>query len=237
MKSPPKKSKNNIFNYLDILIALGQLGGGRRLVTCTTSELGKSIGISQQSTSRKLVELENMNLIVRNYSQRGNSIKITPEGIASLEQVFTDLWMILTTSAREISEKIILRGKVITGMAEGAYYMGQKAYQEQFSMILDFKPFPGTLNLQILDEITIRNFERLLRLPAKFISGFKDGDRVFGKVFIWPTFILINNERIPAAIVRPERTHHINQIELIAPDHIKKKYGVKDGDELEIILE
>ncbi len=237
MDSPSKRSKNNIFNYLDILIALGKLGGGRRLVTCTTSELGKSIGISQQSTSRKLVEMENMNLIVRNYSQRGNSIKITPEGIASLEQVFTDLWMILTTSGREVSEKMILRGKVITGMAEGAYYMGQKAYQDQFSMILDFIPFPGTLNLQILDEITIRNFERLLRVPAKFISGFKDGDRVFGKVFIWPTFILLNNEKIPAAIVRPERTHHINQIELISPDHIKKKYGVKDGDELEIILE
>lgn len=237
MNSPSKRSKNNIFNYLDILIALGKLGGGRRLVTCTTSELGKSIGISQQSTSRKLVEMENMNLIVRNYSQRGNSIKITPEGIASLEQVFTDLWMILTTSGREVSEKMILRGKVITGMAEGAYYMGQKAYQDQFSMILDFIPFPGTLNLQILDEITIRNFERLLRVPAKFISGFKDGDRVFGKVFIWPTFILLNNEKIPAAIVRPERTHHINQIELISPDHIKKKYGVKDGDELEIILE
>ncbi len=237
MSTVPKRSKNNIFTYLDILIALGKMGGGRRLVTCTTSELGSSIGISQQSTSRKLVEMENMNLIVRKYSQRGNSIKITPEGIASLEQVFTELWMILTTSGREISEKIVLRGKVITGMAEGAYYMGQKAYQDQFSMILDFTPFPGTLNLQILDEDTIQNFERLLRLPGKFISGFKDGDRVFGKVFIWPTFILLNGKKIPAAIVRPERTHHTNQIELISPDHIKEKYGVKDGDELEIILE
>ena len=237
MSNTTKRTKNSLFNYLDLLITLGKMGGGRRLVTCTTSELGNSIGMSQQSTSRKLVEMENMNLIVRNYSQRGNSIKITPEGIGNLEQVFTDLWMILTTSGRTVSEKIMLRGKVITGMAEGAYYMGQKAYQDQFSMILDFIPFPGTLNLQILDEVTIRNFERILRLPAKFISGFKNGDRVFGKVFIWPTFILLKDKKIPAAIVRPERTHHSNQIELISPDHIKKKYGVKDGDELEIILE
>ncbi|MHA2156505.1 MAG: DUF120 domain-containing protein [Candidatus Hodarchaeales archaeon] len=237
MNSTPKQTKSSLFSYLDILITLGKMGGGRRLVTCTTSELGESIGISQQSTSRKLVEMENRNLIVRNYSQRGNSIKITPEGIANLEQVFTDLWMILTASRREITEKIVLRGKVITGMGEGAYYMGQKAYRDQFSMILDFTPYPGTLNLQILDDVTIRNFERLLRLPGKFISGFKDGDRVFGKVFIWPTFILVNDDKIPAAIVRPERTHHSNQIELISPEHIKKKYGIKDGDELHIVLE
>ena len=196
MINKTKRSKNSLFNYLDILITLGKMGGGRRLVTCTTSELGDSIGISQQSTSRKLVEMENTNLIVRNYSQRGNSIKITPEGIANMEQVFTDLWMILTTSGQTVSEKIILRGKVITGMAEGAYYIGQQAYQDQFSMILD-----------------------LCR-----IYHVNDGD------------ILINDEKIPAAIVRPERTHHSNQIELISPDNIKKKYGVKDGDELEIIL-
>jgi len=237
LKNISKGAKDSVFNYLEILIALGKMGGARRLVTCTTSELGESVGISQQSTSRKLVEMENMKLIVRNYSQRGNSIKITPEGIANLEHVFTDLWMILTTSGREVTERLILRGKVITGMAEGAYYMGQKAYREQFAMLLDFIPFPGTLNLQILDEITLSNFERLLRLPAKFISGFKDGDRVFGKVFIWPIFILLNNEKIPAAIVRPERTHHTNQIEIISPDHIKEKYGVKDGDELQIVLE
>jgi riboflavin kinase len=229
------KSKQS-FNYLDILITLGKMGGTRRLVSCTTSELGSSIGMSQQTISRKLVEMENHNLIVREYSQRGNQIKITPEGISTLEEVFTDLWMILTTSGREITEKISLRGKIITGMAEGAYYMGKRAYQDQFSMILGFTPFPGTLNIQILDETTIQNFERLLRLPARYISGFKEKDRVYGKVFIWPTYLLVRNKSIPSAIIRPDRTHHINQIEVIAAESIKETYGVKDGDELEIIL-
>jgi riboflavin kinase len=236
MKNDSKSVKIGIFDYLDILITLGKMGGIRRLVTCTTAELGDLLGISQQTASRKLVEMEHRQLIVRKYSQRGNSIKITQEGISNLEQVFTDMWMILTTSGREVTKEISLKGTVTTGMAEGAYYMGKRPYLDQITMILGFSPFPGTLNLQILDEMTLRNFERLLRVPAKFISGFKEKDRVFGKVFLWPTFLIIKDEKIPSAIVRPDRTHHTNQIELIAQENIKKTYSIKDGDELLVIL-
>ena len=236
MSIKPKDQKTGDFDYLDILVALGKMGGIRRQVTCTTAELGDLLGISQQTASRKLVEMEHRNLIIRKYSQRGNSIKITQEGISNLEHVFTDMWMILTTSGKKLTDEITLKGTVITGMAEGAYYMGKRPYLDQITMILGFSPFPGTLNLQILDEITSGNFERLLRLPAKFISGFKEEDRVFGDVFLWPTYLLIGDKKIPSAIVRPGRTHHANQIELIAHENIKKEYHVKDGDELTVIL-
>jgi len=236
MENRPKKVITGSFDYLDILITLGKMGGIRRLVTCTTAELGALLGISQQTASRKLVEMEHCHLIVRKYSQRGNSIKITQEGILILEQVFTDMWMILTTSGRKIHNEISLKGTVITGMAEGAYYMGKKPYLDQITMILGFSPFPGTLNLQILEEETLNNFERLLRVPSKFISGFKEKDRVFGKVFLWPTYLIIKDKRIPSAIIRPDRTHHTNQIELIAQENIKDTYYVKDGDELTVIL-
>lgn len=237
MSDNNRKKKNDLFDDLDILVTLGKMGGIRRMVTCTTSELGSQVGISQQTTSRKLVEMENRNLIVRKYSQRGNSIRITPEGVSNLEQLFKDLWMILTSSGKEVSEKIVLHGKVITGMAEGAFYMGKQAYRDQFSMILGYTPFPGTLNLQILDDQTLSNFEKLLRLPAKFISGFKEDDRVYGKVFVWPSLLIINGKKIPSAIVRPDRTHHSNQIELISEKNIKNTYGVQDGDELEVIIQ
>ena len=121
-------------------------------------------------------------------------------------------------------------------MGEGAYYMNKKPYKEQISMILGFTPFPGTLNLQILDEETSNNFERLLQVPAKFIDGFKENERVFGKVFLWPTYLLIGEEKIVSAIVRPARTHHTNQIELLAEECIKETYDIKDGDELTVIL-
>ncbi|MFX0150045.1 MAG: DUF120 domain-containing protein [Candidatus Hodarchaeota archaeon] len=233
-----KKGKNvEISDYLSILINLGKMGGIRRPVFSTTSDLGETIGISQQSASRKLTQMENANLIVRTYSKRGNSIKITPKGVELMEQIFTDLWMILAAKGEELKEKLSLRGKVITGMGEGAYYMSKKGYMNQFSSILGFTPFPGTLNLQILEERHLRNFEQLLRSPAKYISEFKENERIFGKVFVWPAHLIINGKaKIPSAVIRPDRTHHLNQIELIAEEHIKTTYNVKDGDELEVIL-
>ncbi|MHA2202071.1 MAG: DUF120 domain-containing protein [Candidatus Hodarchaeales archaeon] len=231
-----KKDSIEISDYLNLLVAIGKMGGIRRPVFSTTSELGKLVGISQQSTSRKLTKLENVNYIVRNYKQRGNTIKITPIGVAALEHVFTDLWMILTADGREISEKIIINGTVCTGMGEGAYYMSQKEYQNQFTSLLGFKPYCGTLNIQILEESSLRNLERILRIPSKFIKEFTKEGRKFGKVFIWPTYLLIGKKKVSSALIHPDRTHHNNQIELIAEEHVKTVYGIKDGDELEVIL-
>jgi riboflavin kinase len=231
-----KKNRVELSDYLSILIHLGKMGAIRRPVNITTSELGEAIGVSQQSSSRKLTQMENTDLIVRTYSQGGNSIKITRKGTALLEHIFTDLWMILTAEGIDLKEKISIKGKVITGMGEGAYYMSRKGYKRQFYAILGFTPYPGTLNLQILEDQHLGNFERLLRSPAKFISEFKENNRIFGKVFVWPANLLINNKKIPSAVIRPDRTHHVNQIELIAEDHIKSKFNVKDGDDLEVIL-
>ncbi len=231
-----KKENIEIVDYLNLLIAIGKMGGTRRPVFSTTSELGKKVGISQQSVSRKLTKMENADLIVRNYKQRGNTIKITPKGIASLERVFTDLWMILTAEGRELTEKITLKGTVCTGMGEGAYYMSQKVYKNQFTSLLGFEPFTGTLNLQLLEDSSLRNFERILRSPSKFIKEFTEDGRRFGKVFVWPTYLLIKNQKIPSALIHPDRTHHNNQIELIAEENVKRTYGVKDGDVLDIIL-
>ena len=237
-KKGEKKEDIEIINYINLLIAIGKMGGIRRPIFSTTSELGKLVRISQQSASRKLTEMENANLIVRNYKQRGNTIKITPEGIASLEQIFTDLWMILNVEGREpLLEKITFKGKVCTGMGEGAYYMSRKGYTHQFPSLLGFTPFHGTLNLQLLEESNLKNFERLLRSPSKFITEFTEGGRRFGKVFVWPTYLLIGENKVNSALIHPDRTHHDNQIELIAEEHIKSKYGVKDGDTLEVVLQ
>ncbi|MFW9855546.1 MAG: hypothetical protein ACFFFG_10820, partial [Candidatus Thorarchaeota archaeon] len=58
----------------------------------------------------------NGNLIVRTYTRKGNSIRITPEGAAFLDQIFSDLWVVLASKGREAPEEIRIKGKVITGM-------------------------------------------------------------------------------------------------------------------------
>lgn len=232
-----KRKEGNIgfSDYLNLLIQIGKMGGTRRPVFCTTRELGTIVGISQQSTSRKLTKMENSDLIIRNYTQRGNSIKITSKGMTLLESVFTDLWMILVSDRGEIEEEITLQGKICTGMGEGAYYMSRKGYRNRFPTMVGFIPYPGTLNIQLLEETSLKNFERLQRSPASFIKEFIEDERKFGRVFVWPTFLIIGDKKIPSALIRPDRTHHNNQIELIAKENIKDTYNVKDGDIVKVI--
>ncbi len=235
MKSIKGEEFSLISSYINLLIHIGKLGGVRKPVFLTTAELGAAVGISQQSASRKLSQMEEINLIVRNYSFRGNSIKITSEGLSLLEYVFTDLWSILTVEGRVPIDKIAITGIVCTGMGEGAYYMNKLGYKNQFPSIIGFTPFPGTLNLQLIEEASIRNFELILRKPAEFIKEFVEDGRMFGKVFVWPVELLIGNRKLPAALIRPDRTHHNNQIELIVEMNVKEQFGVKDGDKLEIV--
>ncbi|MFW9779277.1 MAG: DUF120 domain-containing protein [Candidatus Heimdallarchaeota archaeon] len=233
-----KNSRQFISEYLPILLHLGKLGGLRRSVVITTQSLGEAIGLSQQSTSRRLTSMENGNLIVRTYTRKGNSIRITPEGAALLDQIFSDLWVVLASKGREAPEEIRIKGKVITGMGDGAYYMSRKGYQRQFEAILGFKPYAGTLNLQLLSDPHLENFKRLLTAPSELVSEFSENGRVFGKAFVWPAYLIVPNQDklIPAAIVYPDRTHHIDQLELICEEHIKSTYEVQDGDELEVAV-
>jgi len=97
---------------------------------------------------------------------------------------------------------------------------------------LGFKPYPGTLNLEIsVDDIPIiealRPEEGLELMPpdSNFCSG-----RVFP----------VSIEGIPGAIVLPAedvRVHGNNIIEIISPQMLKKAMDVKDGDLLSITLD
>ena len=71
----------------------------------------------------------------------------------------------------------------------------------------------------------------------KYAVGFAliIGILLFQSIFI-SSFIIIEDEKIPAAIIRPDRTHHDKQVELISSKHIKSTFNVQDGDELEVIL-
>ena len=45
-----------------------------------------------------------------------------------------------------------IKGKVISGTHKGTYFMSLDVYQDEFREKLKFKPYPGTLNLEISEE-------------------------------------------------------------------------------------
>ncbi len=117
----------------------------------------------------------------------------------------------------------IIKGKIISGSGVGAKIILD--YLEIFKKELKMNIFPGTLNLQLE-----KDFEMLTE--AEYIEGFTKPDCTKrGGVY----FLKVKIKNIPVFIIRPVLTKHPkNIIELIAPINIRKQYGLKDGDILEV---
>ena len=123
--------------------------------------------------------------------------------------------------------KVRLRGIVISGLNEGAYYVEQ--YSENFEKILGIKPYPGTLNI-LLDECID---EVLCGVKSLIIQPPRPG---LGIVYGYRGYI----GNIEVLIVKPSITRHDCRIlEVVAPVHLRSILGLKDNDsvEIEILIE
>ena len=131
----------------------------------------------------------------------------------------------------ELNDRVIFKGKLISGMGEGRYYTEQNGYVNQFKEKLGFIPFPGTLNVEI--EYVERNKLKILKNSKEIhINEFKTKNRTFGGVRCFKAKI----NGVNGAIVLPLRSHYSNILEFISPDHLRKKLNINDGDFVEIIL-
>ncbi|MFH1234022.1 MAG: DUF120 domain-containing protein, partial [Candidatus Diapherotrites archaeon] len=120
-------------------------------------------------------------------------------------------------------------GTVASGLGEGAYYLSQKNYSSQLRKLLGFAPFIGTLNLKV-DLPRLENF--LSGAKKIHVNGFKTDERSFGALKCFPVRI---NKKVEGAIIMPERTTHPKEIiELIAPLHLRKKFGLRDGERVSL---
>ena len=121
-----------------------------------------------------------------------------------------------------------LKGKIVTGLGEGQYYISREGYRKQFNLKLGFDPSPGTLNLKLAEPFPQAEADSIK------VEGFVDENGTFGGCKCYRVMI----GDIKGAIVRPERSSYPpNLIEVIAPVHLRKALNLKDGDELEMILE
>ncbi|MDD3753110.1 MAG: CTP-dependent riboflavin kinase [Methanobacterium sp.] len=115
-----------------------------------------------------------------------------------------------------------VEGKVISGTRQGSYFMSLDLYQEEFLNKLGFKPFPGTLNI----EISVDDAESILDISDKM--GIIKGKGNFGDVKFLPAQL---NGKIRGAILFPLKTHHSDEIlEFVSDENLRKTLHLKDGD-------
>ena len=123
---------------------------------------------------------------------------------------------------------ISLRGVVVRGLGEGAYFMSMQHYKNEIKKKLGFEAYPGTLNLKI----TKKQMNSLKKIKGIGIKGFKKNNKSFGGADCYKAKI----KNVDGAIILPHLTKHKDIVEIIAPVHLKSELKIKDGYKIKIEL-
>jgi len=206
-------------------------GAKYNFVTITTSSLGKEIKKSQQAASKHLLELEEDDFIERIISGRKISVKITSKGYSEMVK----LSHVLQKSLRSSPSHVLLKGTVVSGMGEGAYYMSLKGYTKQFKSKIGYVPFPGTFNIKLGKKEYTETIKQFEIMDGIHIEGYSDGKRTYGWVKCFRAKL---NSSFDCELIRLERTHHdTSTIELISKNNLRKAAKLSDGNKVTITIQ
>jgi riboflavin kinase len=124
-----------------------------------------------------------------------------------------------------------LEGVVASGVGQGAHFMGIPWVREAVARLVGFPPYPGTLNVRLVDPAmvdawrTIRDGAALVLSPP---SPETCGARLF-RVVVTPD--------VDAAILVPDITRYgIDTLELVAPVHLRTGLGLRDADRVTLLM-
>ncbi len=209
---------------IEALKQLALLGGLEEPVELASGDFSHLIQSSQQTGSRRLIELTEEGLILREMGVRKQRIRITEEGRSVLRAEH-----MLYQRLFERKDQVHMRGKVQTGLGEGRYYLSRPGYEKQFEEHLGWRPYPGTLNLD-LGGAEANKLKFLRRHPVFVVEGFQAEGRTFGGVTCYPARI---GEQECAAIL-PHRSHYTTVLEIIAPVCLRDTIPCADDDQVEV---
>ncbi|HUU78874.1 MAG TPA: DUF120 domain-containing protein [candidate division Zixibacteria bacterium] len=211
---------------LAVVLKLGIYGALSNPIDITSSELGKYLGVSQQTAARYLVELEKNHLIERTRTSRGQAVQITKLGKELLE----NLSIMITKALYSQKRSTVIYGEIESGLGEGAWYISQDEYTKQFEETLGFVPYPGTLNLRILNVDDLKKIAQIRQSEPYIIHGFIKKGRNFGDVMCYKCRY---EDGTVGAIIIPSRTHHNKDIlEAIAPICLRESLSNKDSHQI-----
>jgi riboflavin kinase len=222
-------TERHICRYVFTLMKLAEMGAHRRLARISTEYLAEKLGVSQQTASRYLIELDSKGWIERTITVEGCLIKITDEGVKELQKLYSNLRYLIEATH---PPSVTLEGTVFTGLGEGAYYISKEQYRKQFMEKLGFDPYPGTLNLKLTTDYDVKTRDELEAYPGIEVEGFTDEDRTFGPVKCYPVTIE-NKEK--GALISALRSHYdASVLEIIAPAPLRKRLKLKDGHKVKV---
>lgn len=121
-----------------------------------------------------------------------------------------------------------LKGKITSGKGTAKKFLSLKPYKDKIEDRTGFRPFPGTLNLEVELE-KIEEFKE--RKDEKNMEGFEYEGQDYGGLKLYEAKI----EGLECAVLDIDRSDHDeNIVEIVAPVNLRDELGLEDGDEVEI---
>jgi riboflavin kinase len=217
------------WQHIHTLLKLAEMGAHKRTAKISTEYLAEKMGISQQTASRYLIELERKRWIQRTITPEGSLIKIIGSGIKEIQKLYSRLRFLVEAA---YPPSVTLEGTVFKGLGEGAYYISKDVYKKQFIEKLGFEPYPGTLNLKLTTEYDLKTRAELEMYPAIEVEGFRNENRTFGVVKCYPATI---DNKVKGALIFALRSHYdVSVVEVIAPVYLRKQLSLRDGHKVKV---
>jgi len=127
------------------------------------------------------------------------------------------------------NNRVKIQGKIVEGIREATNFTQIPWVRKQFISKFSIDPFPGTLNLEIVDPEFLQTFNALKATKGIEISP-EDPSFCSAKCYQ----VLIGG-RLKGAIVFPlVKDYPENKMELIASEKIKEALFLNTGDTLEV---
>lgn len=125
----------------------------------------------------------------------------------------------------------VLIGKVVGGVKQAAYFTQLDWVQEQCAVKLGFRPYPGTLNLEIAEDSLPELEDLRLEAGAELVPP----DPAFCAAKTLPLTI----EGVAGAMIVPSEdvnVHENNIIEILAPQRLKDALSLGDGSTVTVMI-
>lgn len=153
-----------------------------------------------------------------------------------------------------------ISGVVSSGLGRAHVFMAQKHYQEQFVKLMGKTVWPGTLNLSVsqsnlINYIALRMKSGIDTLDAEEqdledakqvslenieshrIRGFLRDGISFGGATAFNAKFIVKEITVECAVLIPDLTRHFDVVEVISPTFLREHMDLKDGDEVELVLD
>ena len=124
-----------------------------------------------------------------------------------------------------------VQGRVETGLGQGGRFVALGWVRAGVRRLVGFTPYPGTLNVRLDPGEPRRRWRAVRRRRAPELTPPRAGG--CGARLI----PLLVAGRVPAVAVVPDVTRHGHQVvEVIAPGHLRRRLGLRDGDRVRLVV-